>query len=80
MPKNKNPKVAKVEVKETPAAMTPKALANELEISPKNLRAYLRREFPRATEDKNTSWRLTDAQIEAARIRFTPTEEEAVEA
>jgi phage antirepressor YoqD-like protein len=57
---------------EVDTAMTPKALAAELEINPKNLRAFLRQEFPRSNQEKNTSWRLTEAQIEAARARFGP--------
>lgn len=39
--------------------MTPDLLADELGISPKTLRAWLRNEYPRPIEHKNTSWLLT---------------------
>jgi len=55
---------------------TPKMLAKELGINPKVLRAFLRREFPRPTSEKNTSWRLTEKQIAAATSRFTEDEED----
>src|SRR5580765_5403421 len=47
---------------ETAEGTRPAALAEELNINPKKLRAYLRREFPRKSDEKNTSWYLTDAQ------------------
>ncbi len=56
--------------------MTPKELAKELEINPKNLRSYLRKEFPRSADEKNTSWKLTEAQIEAARAKFADSEDD----
>jgi hypothetical protein len=59
--------------------MTPKALAQELGINPKTLRAYLRREHTRSSQEKNTSWKLTDAQVEAARVHFTAADDESEE-
>lgn len=56
--------------------MTPKALASELEISAKALRGWLRKEFPRDTSAKNTSWRLSDAQVEAATAHFAGEDDE----
>ena len=35
---------------------TPKELAAELGVDPKVLRGWLRKEFPRKAEAKNTSW------------------------
>jgi hypothetical protein len=70
---------AKVKPVETPKVestiMTPKALATELGINPKSLRGYLRKEFTRPAESKNTSWFLTQEQVEAARKRFTASDE-----
>lgn len=60
----------------TTSFMTPKQLAEELEIDPKTLRGFLRREFPRDESDKNTSWKLTDDQVEAARAKFTASDED----
>jgi hypothetical protein len=49
---------------------TPGDLAKELGISPKVLRAYLRKEFPRKAEAKNTSWVITTAVAGKARKAF----------
>lgn len=50
--------------------LTPKALAEEIGIDPKNLRAYLRKTYPRPVEVKNTTWIVpADAAI-AARAHF----------
>jgi DNA-directed RNA polymerase specialized sigma24 family protein len=64
------------EVEETPEGIRPKDLAKELGISPKSLRAYLRRAFPRTSEAKNTSWYLNDDQVAAARKNFELTDED----
>jgi hypothetical protein len=64
---------------EDAAGMRPKDLAEELDINPKSLRAFLRREFPRDSKEKNTSWYLTDAQVEAARDHFTPSDDDEEE-
>lgn len=50
--------------------MTPGQLAAELDMSPKTLRGWLRRDFPREEFRKRTSWELTPEMIHAARARF----------
>lgn len=45
---------------EEPKVIRPKDLADALGISPKTLRAYLRRNFPRAAEQKNTNWAIPE--------------------
>lgn len=65
-----------VEVEETEAVVRPSDLAKELDISPKVLRSFLRKEFPRATSEKNTSWVLTQGMVEAATEHFTASDEE----
>jgi hypothetical protein len=50
--------------------VTPKALANELGIDPKRLRSYLRANFTRSNEVKNTSWAITPDAAKAAREHF----------
>jgi hypothetical protein len=45
--------VEETEVEET-KVIRPSDLATELEVSPKALRGFLRREFPRGTDQKNT--------------------------
>jgi len=54
------------------ASMTPKQLASELNIDPKRLRGWLRKEHTRALEVKHTSWELDETTVEAARKRFAP--------
>lgn len=50
--------------------MTPKQLAAELDIDPKRLRSYLRKEYGREAEVKGTSWLITDEAADAAREKF----------
>ncbi len=50
--------------------ITPKALAEEIGIDAKVLRAYLRKEFTRSNEVKNTSWIITPEAADAAREKF----------
>lgn len=57
-------------------AIRPADLATELEVSPKALRAFLRREFPRANEAKNTSWTLNSDMVKAATDHFTATDDD----
>jgi len=45
-------------------------LAKELGISPKVLRAYLRKEFARSADAKNTTWVITAAVAKKARAAF----------
>jgi len=49
----------------------PNDLAKELDMSPKVLRSFLRQEFTRPAEKKNSSWELTKEMVIAARERFT---------
>lgn len=53
---------------------TPTELANELGVDPKRVRAYLRQEYTRDAEAKNTSWNLSDEVAKAVRARFTKVE------
>jgi hypothetical protein len=59
--------------------ISPKELAAELNIDPKRLRAYLRKEYARKPEEKNTSWRIPESTANAARKFFTPKEEKVEE-
>ena len=49
---------------------TPKVLANEIGCDPKSLRGFLRANFPRALEAKNSSWIITEEAANAARAKF----------
>lgn len=62
---------------DSPTTMTPKALAEELNIDPKRLRGWLRKEHSRTPEAKNTTWAITPDVVEAARERFAPADDEA---
>lgn len=57
----------------------PSDLAAELEISPKALRGFLRREFPRGADQKNTSWALTQEMIDSATDHFTASDDDEEE-
>lgn len=50
--------------------MTPRELGDELGISDKTLRSWLRETFPRPTSEKNTEWALTKEHVEAARAKW----------
>ena len=50
--------------------ITPKALAEELSIDPKALRSYLRKNFARPAEAKNTTWGIAPDAAQAARDHF----------
>lgn len=50
--------------------ITPKELAAELNVDPKRLRAYLRANFARPAEAKNTSWSIPADAAKAARDHF----------
>lgn len=43
----------------TKTAYTPKELAKETGVDAKRIRAYLRANFPRTAEAKNTSWTVS---------------------
>ncbi len=51
-------------------SMTPTELAAELGIDPKALRAWLRREFGRQSQDKGSGWDIPLEAVEAARERW----------
>lgn len=54
-------------------AMRPEDLARELGISGKELRAWLRKQFPHDAGDHGTNWHLTHTQVTMARRRFGAT-------
>lgn len=54
----------------TAKTYTPKELAAELGISPKVLRAYLRKEHSRTADAKNTSWVIPTPVANSARKAF----------
>ncbi len=54
--------------------ITPKALAEELGIDPKRLRSFLRANFTRVAEAKNTSWGITPEAAKAAKEHFAKSE------
>jgi len=60
--------------------VTPKALASELGIDAKRLRSYLRANFTRPTEVKNTSWAVTPDAAKAAREHFAKQQTESASA
>jgi maltodextrin utilization protein YvdJ len=53
---------------------TATALAAEIGVNPKSLRGYLRKNFTRMIEAKNTSWIITEEAAEAARAHFAKQE------
>ena len=55
-----------------PKPLTPKELAAELGVDPKRLRGYLRANFARPAEAKNSSWSIPAAAADAAREHFAP--------
>jgi uncharacterized protein YjcR len=54
----------------SPKTYTPTQLAADLGISPKVLRAYLRKEHTRAPEAKNTSWVIPASVAAKAKKAF----------
>jgi hypothetical protein len=79
MAKDKTTQVDETEVEEAPKGIRPKELAKELEVDPKTLRGYLRKEFPRSASEKNTSWVLSEDQAAKAREHFADDEDESDE-
>ena len=49
---------------------SPKQLAEELEVDAKRIRAYLRSNFPRVAEAKNTGWMLDSDVADEVREHF----------
>jgi hypothetical protein len=58
---------------------TPKELAEKLEMSPKRLRAYLRQNFPRTSEEKNTNWQIPKAVADKVIAHYESSKSEADE-
>jgi hypothetical protein len=56
------------------AQITPKELAAKLEVDPKRLRAFLRANFTRPAEAKNTSWSIGPDAVKAATEHFAKSE------
>jgi hypothetical protein len=51
--------------------ITPALLAKELDVDAKRIRAYLRKEFTRPVEAKNSTWSLNSKEADAIRTKFT---------
>ena len=49
---------------------TPTDLAHELGISPKSLRAWFRKKYPRQSYVSRSEWEITPEMAEAARAHF----------
>lgn len=64
---------------DSPATITPKALADEIGINPKVLRAHLRKAFTRPAEAKNTSWLIPTDVADAAKAHFEALKAKATE-
>jgi hypothetical protein len=62
------------EVNRMANVITPKELAAELAVDPKRLRAFLRANFARTAEAKNTSWSIGPDAAKAARTHFAKSE------
>ena len=56
--------------------VTPEMLAKRLDVSGKLIRSYLRKEFTRPDDQKNTSWVLTPKQVDAVVDHFTPSDDD----
>lgn len=56
--------------KTEPKYVSPKELANALQVDPKRLRAFLRANFARSAEAKNTSWSIGPEAAKAAAEHF----------
>ena len=61
---------------EATTTVRPEDLAKELEVSSKQLRAFLRSNFPRKAEEKGTSWELNAKQVKACREHFATSDED----
>lgn len=67
------------EVEETTSVIRPNDLAEELGVDAKRIRAFLRTEFSRDSEAKNTNWELSPEMANKVRARFTASDDEDVE-
>lgn len=70
----KEPEATKAEAK----TYRPEELAKSLNVSGKQIRAFLRGTY--TDHPKRTSWILSEKQAQAVRDRFTPKEEDSDEA
>ena len=66
-----------VATQEAPKVVRPNELAKELGADPKRVRAFLRQEFTRSAEAKNTNWELTPEMVTAITERFAPSDDES---
>lgn len=64
------------EEKKEAVIIRPGDLAEELGVDAKRVRHFLRAEFTRPLEAKNSSWILTEDQAQAVREHFDPSETE----
>jgi hypothetical protein len=62
---------------ESEPTMVPKDLAKELEIDPKSLRNWLRKEYTRELAVKGTDWEITQEMADAARARWAKKSDES---
>ena len=68
----KEPKAQpKAAAKAEPTGITPSELAETLSVSPKSLRAWLRQNFTRPLDAKNSRWYLSEKQVKAATEHYT---------
>jgi len=68
-------KVEQPAQEETTTVIRPNELAKELGLKDgKRVRAFLRQNFTRPDEAKNSNWELTQEQIDAVREKFAPKE------
>jgi len=65
-----------VQAEETPKVIRPNELAKELGVDGKRVRAFLRTEFTRPTDAKNTNWELSPEMVTAIKERFAPKSDE----
>lgn len=61
----------KTEAKAKPVGITPNELADTLSVSPKSLRAWLRTNYTRPLDAKNSSWFLSPEIVKAATEHYT---------
>ena len=55
--------------------MRPNELAKQLDVDPKRLRAFLRQEFARSPDAKNTNWELSQEMIDKATEKFASSDD-----
>lgn len=62
--------MASMNFKNANATFRPEAIANDLGVSGKLVRAYLRKTFARPVEAKNTTWVVTNEQAKQTHEHF----------